>query len=126
MKTTFTSTGLPCLVLNYGKQTLPSPEIQYIEGEGNYSLIQTSANKILTSAFTMRLFSDQLASQSNFFSPRKGLLLNVDYLKSVDCKEGVYYALMKDGKSHVLSRRKGKAFLDYLSDYKLDYLINYR
>ena len=89
MKTTFTSTGLPCILLNYGKQTLPSPEIQYIVGEGNYSLIQTSANKILTSAFTMRLFSDQLSSQNNFFSPRKGLLVNVDYLKSVVCKGGV-------------------------------------
>lgn len=126
MKTTFTSKGHPCIVLNYGKQTLTSPEIQYIEGEGNYSLIRTSSNGVLTSAFTLRLFSEKLLSQENFFSPRKGLLLNIDFLRCVENKDGVYFAVMKDGKSHILSRRKGKAFLDYLLDYKLDYLINYR
>ena len=124
MKTTFTTTGTPCIILNYGKQALPAPEIQYIVGEGNYSLIRTKANGLLTSSFTMRLFSDSLETFNNFFSPRKGLLLNVDYLEKVYLKEGAYYALMTDGQSHILSRRKGKAFLDYLFANELDSLIN--
>ncbi|MCP9768634.1 hypothetical protein EGI22_11975 [Lacihabitans sp. LS3-19] len=124
MKTTFTTTGTPCIILNYGKQALPTPEIQYIVGEGNYSLIRTKTNGLLTSSFTMRLFSDSLETFNNFFSPRKGLLLNVDYLEKVYQQDGVYYAMMSDGKSHILSRRKGKAFLDYLFKNELDNLIN--
>lgn len=125
MKATETSKGFPCLLLNYGKQILPTPEIQYIEGEGNYSLIRTTLNGVLTSAFTLRLFSEKLLHQENFFSPRKGLLLNIDFLESVNEVEGIFYAKMEEGKSHILSRRKGKAFLDYLLDNKLDYLINH-
>lgn len=124
MKTTFTTTGTPCIILNYGKQALPAPEIQYIVGEGNYSLIRTKADGLLTSSFTMRLFSNSLETFNNFFSPRKGLLLNVDYLEKVYLKEGTYYAMMADGQSHILSRRKGKAFLYYLLENELDSLIN--
>jgi DNA-binding LytR/AlgR family response regulator len=80
MKTTETSKGFPCLLLNYGKQILPTPEIQYFEGEGNYSFIRTTLNGVLTSDFTLRLFSEKLLHQENFFSTRKGLLLNIDFL----------------------------------------------
>ncbi len=123
MKTTFSTFGIPSLLLNYGKQALPTPEIQYIEGEGNYSIIKTISNGKLTSSFTLRLFSEQLKEFQNFFSPRKGLLLNIDYLVEVNNHNGIFYAIMKDGKAHILSRRKGKAFVCYLSDNNLNELI---
>jgi len=123
MKTTFTHAGNPCLVLNYGKQALLTKEIKYIVGDGNYSSITTKTQGVLLSSFTLRLFSDSLGSFQNFFSPRKGLLINIDYLENVFQKDGVYYAKMKDGNQHILSRRKGRAFVEYLLSNELDNLV---
>ncbi|MCF8324134.1 MAG: hypothetical protein K9I84_04180 [Leadbetterella sp.] len=64
----------------------------------------------MTSAYKIRLFSEKLLHQENFFFPRKSLLLNIDFLKSIIEIEGKLYAKMKDGKNHILSRRKGQAF----------------
>jgi two-component system LytT family response regulator len=116
MKTSPNLNNLHFLVLNYGKKKIATPDIQYIEGEGNYSHIITSTYGKLFTSFTLKIYCEQLKNEENFFSPRKGLLLNIQFLKEIKQKDGVFYAQMKDGKSHVLSRRKGKAFIQYLSN----------
>jgi two-component system, LytTR family, response regulator len=123
MKTSPNLNNLHFLVLNYGKKKIATPDIQYIEGEGNYSHIITSTYGKLFTSFTLKIYCEQLKNEENFFSPRKGLLLNIQFLKEIKQKDGVFYAQMKDGKSHALSRRKGKAFMEYLLNNRLGNLI---
>lgn len=114
MKTYINKEGIPCILMNYGKFALPTNSIAYIEGEGNYSTIQQINGKKLHSSFTMRIFSDYLKKQGNFFSPRKGLLLNVNEITKVENKKGNLYAVLKNKQRHILSRRKGRQLLEYI------------
>lgn len=114
MKTSINKDGIPCILMNYGKFSLPTNSIACIEGEGNYSVIQQTDGQKVHSAFTMRVFSDYLLGQQNFFSPRKGLLVNIHELVKVVNKGGSLYAVLKNKQRHILSRRKGKQLLNYL------------
>lgn len=114
MKTYINKEGISCILMNYGKYALPTNSIVYIEGEGNYSVIEQINGKKVHSSFTMRVFSDYLKKQGNFFSPRKGLLLNVHEIAKVENKQGYLYAVLKNKQRHILSRRKGKQLLEYL------------
>lgn len=114
MKTAINKDGIPCLILNYGKFFLPTDSIACIEGEGNYSIIQQTDGQKVHSSFTMRVFSDYLLEQQNFFSPRKGLLVNIHELAKVVNEQGNLYAVLRNKQQHILSRRKGRQLLNYL------------
>jgi len=119
LKIFITQSGEPCLLLNHGKRMIPSPRIRYIEGEGNYSNIKIEGGESLTSSFTLKLFSDELKANSDFFSPRKGLLLNLNFLKEVLSKSGTLYARLRTGETLPLSRRKGRALIVFINDNNL-------
>ncbi|WP_162628109.1 LytTR family transcriptional regulator DNA-binding domain-containing protein [Arcticibacterium luteifluviistationis] len=119
MKTFTTQSGVPCILLNHGKRVILAPRIKYIEGDGNYSNIKVEGGESLISSFTLRLFSDGLSTNTNFFSPRKGLLLNLNFLEEIQLKSGTLYARLRTGEVLPLSRRKGKSLIEYISDNKL-------
>ncbi len=115
MKTYTNNSGTYCLLLNHGKQIIPTQKIRYIEGEGNYSTLNIDGGGKLISSFTLRLFNDHLKSQTYFFSPRKGLLINLYYLKEIKVSGGLYYAKLRRGDLLQLSRRRGKALIEYIN-----------
>ncbi|WP_341224458.1 LytTR family DNA-binding domain-containing protein [uncultured Arcticibacterium sp.] len=119
MKIFITKTGVPCILLNHGKRMIHTPSIKYIEGDGNYSNINVANGESLISSFTLRLFSDQLKANSNFFSPRKGLLVNLKFVKEVLTKSGALFARLETGETLPLSRRKGRALIEYINDNEL-------
>ncbi|AWV98768.1 LytTR family DNA-binding domain-containing protein [Arcticibacterium luteifluviistationis] len=114
MKIYTTECGVKCLVLNYGKSPIHATQISYIEGEGNYSTIKCRNEGVIFSSFTLKVFSQHLLKESNFFSPRKGLLINLNELKKILIKDGNRFVLMNDGSRHPISRRKGKSLIDFI------------
>lgn len=111
---TLQENGQKGLLLNYGKIHINVDAIRYIEGDGNYSHINLVQNKAYTSSFTLKIFSEKLAANKVFFSPRKGLLLNLNFLQEVFYKTGGLHAKLHSGEVLPLSRRRGKALLDHL------------
>lgn len=126
MKTFFEKNGISSLILNYGREYLPLPDIMYIVGESNYSYIITKTNRPKLSSFTLKNFSSKLLTFPNFISPRKGLLINLDFLSTVIQQNNKLYAVMSDGKEHLLSRRKGKCLLCYLTENQPGKIIGNR
>ncbi|SOE22963.1 LytTr DNA-binding domain-containing protein [Spirosomataceae bacterium TFI 002] len=120
MKTFTTSTGNAYLVMDYGKNSIPTDDIKYIEGDGNYSNFQLSKGKSFISSFTLRTFTSKLNEERGFFSPRKGLLINLNYANEIVTRGNSKFIKMKDGKELQLSRRKGRELIDFLKDTKWD------
>lgn len=116
MKTFTTSTGNAFLVMDYGKNSVPAEDIKYIIGDGNYSNFQLSKGKSFISSFTLRTFTKKLNEEIGFFSPRKGLLVNLKYAVEILTKGNEKYLKMKDGNELLLSRRKGKELIQFLKE----------
>lgn len=114
MKTFFTSSNSSILVLDYGKNPIPTANIQYIVGKGNYSLIKTTAERPFLSSFTLKTFRNNLKINDCFFIARKGLLINIDYLEKVSFENGNLLAHMKNGTSWNFSRRGGRRFTEHM------------
>ncbi|MGR3809058.1 LytTR family transcriptional regulator DNA-binding domain-containing protein [Jiulongibacter sp. NS-SX5] len=123
MKTFTNGEGKFCLKMNYGKSFLSAEEISYIEGDGNYSIIINKNGKQILSSFTLRKFTDYLLDEGHFFVARKGLLLNLQRLQRIEQKDGKLYAVMISQRRLPLSRRKGKALIDYIHNEGLNISI---
>lgn len=97
------------LSVNYGKKKLPVENIKYIESVfGNYSKIHFKEGKEYLSAFTLKHYQVQLKEEV-FQLGRKGLLINLNYLASLEEDEQqIKYAKLTSGEIFQLSRRKGK------------------
>lgn len=97
------------LIVNYGKTELDVNQIKYIESvAGNYSKIVFQQGKPFVSAFTLKHYSSQLLATQRFHLGRKGLLINLDYLKKLEEKQATKYAVLKTGEKFKLSRRIGR------------------
>lgn len=113
MRISFES-GQKILLLNHGRTQIHVDAIRYIEGDGNYSHIKMVQNRAYTSSFTLKIFTEELEDSEVFFSPRKGLLLNLNFLKEVFYKSSVLHARLHSGEVLPLSRRRGRALLEHL------------
>lgn len=118
MKTFTTTNGAQCILLNYGKKPIYSTQICYIEGEGNYSTIKCRNEGAIFSSFTLKMFSQHLLKENNFFCPRKGLIINLNELKGIIIKDGSKYVLMNDDSQHPISRRKGRSLIEFIGESK--------
>lgn len=116
MKTYTTTDGEKCIVLNYGKKPIYATQISYIEGEGNYSTIKCRDKGTIFSSFTLKMFSQYLLGETNFFCPRKGLLINLNELKRIIIKDGYKFIAMNDGSKHPISRRKGRNLIEFIAE----------
>ncbi len=116
MKTS-TITPMPnALTFNYGKESVEPASIKYIESiYGNYTLFQFVNRQQLVSSYTLNYYCEMLEASDSFFNVRKGVLINVSFMKEIDKRADGVYAIMQDGSEFRLSRRKGKALLSYLN-----------
>lgn len=107
------------LKLNYGKNLVPLQSIRYIESAGNYSQINLQNNRSYFTSFTLKIYSSELLKRPNFFIPKRGLLINLNFLDALSETDGVLYAIFKNGEEMQLSRRKGKALIEHLKTNRM-------
>ncbi|WP_341228300.1 LytTR family transcriptional regulator DNA-binding domain-containing protein [uncultured Arcticibacterium sp.] len=118
MKVLQNSKGETYFSLNHGKRNVLTPEIRYIKSDGNYSCILLRTGEVLLSSFTLKVYADQLLKRPNFFVGKRGLLINLNYLKTLSEIDGVLYGVFKNGEELPLSRRKGKGLLMHLRRHR--------
>lgn len=118
MKTT-TYSSIPTLIIDYGKTNLPINNICYIESKfGNYSNIVLSQSKSHLTSFTLKRYCEELSSIDSFIQGSKGLLINLNHLKTIRTENDGLYALMSNGSKLKLSRRKGKELVHCLDGFQ--------
>jgi DNA-binding LytR/AlgR family response regulator len=117
MKITQNQNGEPMLLLDYGKAAFKFSEITFIKGLGNYSQLFMNTGKSFMSSFTLLKYEQNLSFSQKFFSPKKGLVINLDYLNEIRHEQGELVAYMLDGNKHTLSRRRGKALLKFIEEH---------
>lgn len=117
MKNSSISSSASSLSFNYGKLNIHASSIKYIESiYGNYTVFKFVNRKQLVSSYTLNHYSEMLADSEFFFNIRKGVLINVSFMKELDKRNDGTYAVMQDGSEFRISRRKGKALLNYISE----------
>lgn len=104
------------LTFNYGKINVDASSIKYIESIfGNYTVFKFVNRKQLVSSYTLSHYCSILEESDSFFNVRKGVLINLSFMKELDKRDDGTYAVMQDGSEFRLSRRKGKTLLSYLN-----------
>lgn len=71
-----------------GFEVIRQDDILYCEADGNYTNIYLTNQEKLTTATTLGLIEDQLISDL-FFRVSRSILINLDYLKSVNRKDKI-------------------------------------
>lgn len=114
MKTPTTSFNQPSISFNYGKLNVRVSSIKYAESiYGNYTLLKFVNRDQILSSYTLNHYSSILEQLDSFFTVRKGTLINLTFLKSVERRTDGLFAIMQDGSEFRVSRRKGKAILNF-------------
>lgn len=114
MKTTTTSLNQPSISFNYGKLNVRVSSIKYAESiYGNYTLLKFVNRDQILSSYTLNHYASILEHLDSFFTVRKGALINLSFLKSVERRTGGLFVIMQDGSEFRVSRRKGKAILNF-------------
>lgn len=116
MKTFTNITGNSFLIMDYGKSSIPAKDIKYIRGDGNYSYFQLSEGRTFISSFTLKTFAQKLNEDDGFFSPCKGILINVRHADEIIMRGNSKFVKMVDGKELQISRRRGREFLEFIKN----------
>jgi DNA-binding LytR/AlgR family response regulator len=96
MKTNLTSANT--ITFDYGKKTVPFEQITYFKSEfGNYTKVHMQENKNYLSSFTLKYYSAKLDDLDLFIVPRKGLLINRTFIKTIDQSPKGIFLVMKTG-----------------------------
>jgi DNA-binding LytR/AlgR family response regulator len=115
MKTSTFSKNHQSLSFNYGKLSVQASSIKYAESiYGNYTILKFANRKQILSSYTLNHYSSILKGSESFFNIRKGVLINLSFMKELDKRTDGTYAIMQDGSEFRLSRRKGKALIEML------------
>lgn len=119
MKQTIPFTNTDLISFDYGKKKILLNTIQFLESKfGNYTVVNLHNKQQILSSFTLKYYSLQLTPTERFFVVRKGLMININYLSKVEERVDGQYAIMKDGSSFRMSRRKGKELILFLEKSK--------
>lgn len=114
------------IVISKGTELLriPSSRLVYVEADGNYSNVVTQDNKVAMVSFQLGQIEDLIGGQlgdagSNFLRLGRGLIINQDFVYSIDVSKqqlvlsdcnGCYYEL--SASKDVLT--KLKAYIDVM------------
>lgn len=115
MKQYITSQNHEQISFDYGKKKVHLKAIKYLESVyGNYTIVNLNDKQQILSSFTLKYYSSQLKNHECFFVVRKGLMINIQFLSKIETREDGHYAILKDGSSFRMSRRKGKELMLHL------------
>ncbi|MFB0947744.1 MAG: hypothetical protein ACI9V1_003237 [Spirosomataceae bacterium] len=113
------------LSFNYGKVNVRVSSIKYAESVyGNYTILKFINRKQILSSYTLNYYSSILEESKLFVIVRKGILINLSFMKCTERRTDGVYVIMQDGSEFRVSRRKGKAFLDLAKHKNTAYLNN--
>ena len=89
---------------------IPQKEIIYCIAEGNYTLIQLTSGKKVTSAKTLKQVEQRLP-EADFVRIHHSYITNLHHIQSFQ-NDPEPAVTMSDGKKLTVSRRRKKAFLE--------------
>ena len=97
-----------------GRTRLQIDEINYFEADGNYTIAHLKSQKSIVVATTLGIIQSRSARLGNFLRPRRGLLINANYIDGYDFNQIV----LKNSLNIIIPRRKRQEILN-----KLDALV---
>lgn len=101
------------ITFNYGKKSIAVQSIQYMTSRyGNYTSIRVKYQKEIFSSFTLKHYVSKLADIQFFFVIRKGMMINLHFVKNIQVQNKQGRVRMKNGETFLVSRRRTKALLD--------------
>lgn len=116
MKNSILSKSQQSLSFNYGKVNVRASSIKYAESVyGNYTILKFVNRKQILSSYTLNHFSTILEETESFVTVRKGILVNLSFIKIAERRTDGVYVVMQDGSEFRVARRKGKALLDFVN-----------
>lgn len=105
------------LSFNYGKKAVALHTIQYLASKyGNYTAIRVTGQKEIFSSFTLKYYVIQLADIQFFYVIRKGMMINLHFVQSVQAENRQGVVRMKNGEVFRVSRRRIKDLVDRAMD----------
>lgn len=111
-----TTTPRTSLAFNYGKKAVSLHTIQYLASKyGNYTTIRVTDQKEIFSSFTLKHYVTKLAEVHFFYLIRRGMLINLHFVESVEAGQRQGLVRMQNGETFQVSRRRIKDLLDRAS-----------
>ncbi|MEP7317943.1 MAG: LytTR family DNA-binding domain-containing protein [Panacibacter sp.] len=111
------NTGIKKIAIShqYGFSLLQTNEIVYLEADNNYTVFHLSDKRKIVASKTLSDF-EELLNENNFFRIHKSTIINLNYLKSYSKVDGDY-AVLSDGSSLIVSRRRLQSFLQKINTF---------
>lgn len=83
--------------------------ILFVEADENYSVFHLKSGSILVSAYTLKFHVGQL-DMRKFLRVNRSILVNRNYIKSFKSVDSSSFAILQDGRSIPIPRRRLKFF----------------
>lgn len=101
-----------------GKETvrIRVGDIRCVTTQGHYLEIDTGASMLLRTRLTLKEFLEKVASYNQFLSINKGIVVNMDYIKSIEDKN----CLLKDGQTLPVKVRDSVKIRTMWQDYSFE------
>jgi len=104
-----------CMPSSQGFSMIEVNDIVYLEADSNYTIFHLNSLQKIVVSKSMREFEEILNSRS-FFRIHKSSIIHLKYLKSFSRANG-FYAIMSEGSSLPISRRRLTEFLEAIESY---------
>lgn len=101
MTTTINLRGDVKYSIFHGKTIFQVTDLQYLKGEVNYTKIHLKGKSPVISAYTLKVFQEQLPG-NQFIRPNKSTLLNIDFVEGITKTE----VILKNKERVKISRRR--------------------
>lgn len=90
-------------------------DILKLESESNYTILYLENNKRIIASKTLSVFEEKL-QDANFIRIHRSYIINLTKLDGIEHRDnGQYYAILSDGSSVEISRRKKKEFFELIN-----------
>ncbi|SOE23761.1 LytTr DNA-binding domain-containing protein [Spirosomataceae bacterium TFI 002] len=90
-------------------EILRTSSINFVEADENYSVFHLKSGSKVVSGYTLKFHVDQL-DKHTFLRVNRSMLVNRKYIKSVMSENSSSFAILQDGRSIPIPRRRLKIF----------------
>lgn len=87
------------------KKKIPTNQIIYLESDRNYTVVHTLNDCKYMSGFTLKILEKRIINTA-FVRINKGLLINCEYIETINSDEKEKFLSLKNGLVLPISRRK--------------------